>query len=249
MVAEERARAELPYIVVGLEGFVGDWIKEHPHEIVPITAVRRLLRAMSRDGCTHVTMAGGVERPRFNPLALDGKALSWLPRLLPALRRGDDALLRTVRELLEGEGLTLIGPDTILPQITAQTRTQPSDAERQDIARAQEILAALAPLDVGQGAVVAEGLVLGIETVQGTDAMLAFVAQDRRGTGGVLVKRLKSGQDRALDMPAIGPDTVHNAAAAGLSGIAVQAGGVLILDHEATIAAADAAGLFIWTMP
>ena len=251
MVAEARAAAGLPYLVVALDGFAEGWVADHPHETAPITGVGRILAALRRAGCTHVTLAGGVERPVLNPLKLDAKALSWLPRLLPAMRRGDDALLRTVRGLLEAEGLELIGADTLLPGAGGDlaTRRAPDAEDLADIARANAILAALAPHDVGQGAVVAGGLVLGIETVQGTDAMLRFVALDRGGEGGVLVKRLKTGQDRALDMPAIGPETVANAAAAGLSGIAIERGGVLVLEPEATFAAADAAGLFIWRMP
>jgi hypothetical protein len=83
--------------------------------------------------------------------------------------------------------------------------------------------------------------------------MLAFVAEraaslrpNPKGARGVLYKAPKPGQDRRIDLPAIGPDTIRNAAAAGLAGIAIAAEGVLILDYAATVAAADAAGLFLW---
>ena len=65
----------------------------------------------------------------------------------------------------------------------------------------------------------------------------------------MLFKGPKPGQDRRIDLPAIGPATVAGAAAAGLAGIAVEAGGVMILDRAETIAAADAAGLFLWVRP
>ncbi|SOH93605.1 hypothetical protein SAMN06273572_102282 [Monaibacterium marinum] len=248
-VAEARLAAGLPYFVVGLQGFAGDWIIEHPHRIVSILAVGKLLNAFKEAECTHVTMAGGVERPSINQLKLDAKALSWLPKLLPALRRGDDNLLRTIRELLEAEGLILVGADTILPLThddATLTITQPSAEDISDVDRAEGLLRDLAPHDVGQGVVVAQGLVLGIETIQGTDSMLNFVASDRRGQGGVLVKRLKLGQDRALDMPVIGPNTIKSAVAAGLNGIVVEANGVMILERAETIAAANAAKIFIW---
>ena len=45
-----------------------------------------------------------------------------------------------------------------------------------DAARARDVLAALGVHDVGQAAVAARGQMLGIETLQGTDAMLDFVA-------------------------------------------------------------------------
>ena len=252
LLADARAAENLPYIVVGLEGFVDPWIAEHPHQIVAITAVRKILRAFSDADCTHVTLAGGVDRPVINPLKLDGKALSWLPKLLPALRRGDDALLRTVRQLLEAEGLTLIGADEVVPMTSAEsipTQVKPTSVNTNDVEKAETLLAALAPHDVGQGVVVNRGLVLGVETLFGTDAMLMSIQNTRKDRGGVLVKRLKVGQDRDIDMPAIGPNTIVSAQNAGLDGIAIEAGGVLILDRDATIAAADEAGIFLWIKP
>ena len=62
----------------------------------------------------------------------------------------------------------------------------------------------------------------------------------------MLFKAPKPGQDRRVDLPAIGPGTLEGAAAAGLAGVAVEAGGVMILGFAATVAAADAAGLFLW---
>ena len=113
-----------------------------------------------------------------------------------------------------------------------------------------DILLALSPLDVGQGAVVAGGLCLGIETLQGTDALLRFVAETpehlQRGAGGVLVKAPKRGQDLRVDMPAVGPDTVRNAARAGLDGIVVSAGKVVLIDRDATRAALEETGLFLF---
>ena len=112
-----------------------------------------------------------------------------------------------------------------------------------------DILLALSPLDVGQGTVVAGGLCLGIETLQGTDALLRFVGETpghlRRGSGGVLVKAPKRGQDLRVDMPVVGPDTVRNAAAAGLEGIFASAGKVLIVEQDATRAALAETGLFL----
>ncbi|QPH53985.1 LpxI family protein [Pontivivens ytuae] len=253
-IAEARAAEGRPYLVVALEGFAGGWADAHPHVTAPITGVRRILDALRGAGCAHLVMAGGVERPSINPLALDRKALSWLPRLAPALRKGDDALLRTVRGLLEHEGLTLIGADEVLEDLRVATGVlgthQPNREDQEDAARAEAILAALAPLDVGQGAVVAFGQVRGIETIQGTDALLDFVARTHDGDrAGVFVKRSKPGQDRKLDMPTIGVETVRRAASAGLRGIVIEADAVLILDRDAVIAEADAAGLFLWARP
>ena len=253
-IAEARAAAGRPYLVVALEGFAGEWARAHPHVRAPITAVGAILSALRGAGCSQVVLAGGASRPRLDPRGLDRAALRWLPRLLPAMARGDDALLRTVRALLEGEGLTLVGAAEVLDLRAGAGvlgARSPGVEDAADAARGEAILSALAPLDVGQAVVVAAGRVLGIETVQGTDALLSFVGHTRGALGqgaegGVLVKRAKAGQDAALDAPTIGPGTVAAAADAGLRGIAVEAGAVQVIDLEATRAAADASGLFLW---
>ena len=129
----------------------------------------------------------------------------------------------------------------------------PTVEDLDDIARAAEIASALGRVDVGQAAVVAQGICLGVESIQGTDALLRFVMEtavafrpNPIAAKGVLFKAPKSIQDRRFDLPAIGPDTVKAAAKAGLAGIALAAGQAMILDRAATVAAADQTGLFIY---
>lgn len=254
LLAEDCARRGQPYRVVVFEGMALDWLDGHPTLPAVFEKPGRLFADLRRAGCRTVTLAGGIARPELKPRRFDLTMLRLAPRILGGIRSGDDATLRLVAEILEGEGLRLRAPHDILADLLAApsvpTRAQPSEADRADAARAAAILAHLGAADVGQAAVVAGGLCLGVETIQGTDAMLGFVARtDPRHRGqarGVLVKAPKAGQDWRVDLPAIGPDTVSAAAEAGLAGIAVQAGGVLILDREATIARADAAGLFLW---
>lgn len=200
---------------------------------------------------TEVVLAGGLVRPALNPANFDDRMRDLAPGFLAAMQGGDDRLLRAVIAAFEAEGFAVRGAHDLVPDLTAGAGLlagpDPSDADRADMTRAGAILAALGPLDVGQGAVVARGQCLGVETAQGTDAMLAWVAGSRGGLpeGGVLLKAPKPGQDLRVDMPAIGPDTVDGAARAGLNGIAIAAGRVLILDRAAVLAAADAAGLFL----
>jgi UDP-2,3-diacylglucosamine hydrolase len=93
---------------------------------------------------------------------------------------------------------------------------------------------------------VQQGLVLAVEAIEGTDAMLARAGALRRdGIGGVLVKLVKPGQDKRADLPTIGPDTVRNAAAAGLRGLAFEANATILAEREVCLAVADAAGLFL----
>lgn len=258
LIAEDCARNGRPYRVVVFAGTVLDWLDGHP--VIPAAFEKpgRLFAALRSAGCGAVTFAGGLVRPRLRPLRFDLTMWRLAPRLLAAVRAGDDATLRAVASVFEAAGFRVVAPQALLPELPAAagvpTRALPSPADRADAARAAAIVAALGAVDVGQAAVVAQGVCLGLESIQGTDALLAFVADsgarfrpDPTGARGVLFKGPKPGQDRRLDLPAIGPDTVRGAAAAGLAGIVIEAEGVMVLDWRATIAVADAAGLFLWS--
>ena len=129
----------------------------------------------------------------------------------------------------------------------ALTKTEPDAAAWRDIRRGVEVVQALGRVDVGQGCVVQQGIVLAVEAVEGTDAMLARAASLRRdGPGGVLVKLAKPAQDLRIDLPTVGPDTIRRGFAAGLRGLAVEAGSALVMERAALVDAADAAGLFVY---
>ncbi|PWE34287.1 DUF1009 domain-containing protein [Maritimibacter sp. 55A14] len=232
-----------------------------PDDVEVIAARFERLGALFDDlrtaGVDRVVMAGALARPALDPAALDATTLALAPRIMAALKSGDDGLLRAVIAVFEEAGFAVLGAHELVPGLVAEEGVlgahAPTPADRADADRADAITAALGALDLGQGAVVAQGLCLGVETVQGTDAMLDWVARtgaacrpDAKGARGVFLKRPKPGQDLRADMPVIGPDTVRRAAGAGLAGIVIAAGGVMILDRAATLAAADAAGLFIW---
>lgn len=202
---------------------------------------------LSAAGVTEVCFAGAMTRPQLDPTALDALTKEQMPRLMAAMAQGDDTLLREVASLFEAHGLTVRGARDLRPDLVAAAGClHGRDLPVADVARARAVLDALGPLDVGQGAVAGRGQVLGIETLQGTDAMLDFVARTAPGSGGVLVKRPKPTQDLRLDMPAVGPDTVRHAAQAGLSGIEIAAGAVLLLDRAGILAACAETGLSLW---
>ena len=258
-IAEDRRARGLPYLVVSF-GRPAGWMQAHPHQIHRFEKPGRLFAALRGAGCAEVVFAGAMDRPRLSPLAFDPTGLRIAPRVLALMARGDDGLLSGLGRILERQGFRLRAVQDCLPGLTegegVLTRAHPGDADRADAARAGAILAALGPLDVAQAAVVARGVCLGIEAVEGTDALLARIAalpEAKRAhappPSGVLVKRPKPGQDRRADWPAIGPGTVSGAAEAGLAGIAVEADGALLIDRGETIAAADRAGLFLWSAP
>ena len=208
------------------------------------------LKALRQAGCRELVMAGPVRRPSFGEIRPDLTAARFLGRL-GTRALGDDGLLRGVMELLEHEGFRMIGLHEVLPDVLAGTgvlgRLAPDDAAWEDVRRGLSVARALGEQDVGQAVVVQQGMVLGVEAIEGTDRLLARCADLRRpGPGGVLVKIRKPQQDARADLPTIGARTVEGARAAGLRGIALSAHGALMVDPGETVAAADAAGLFLY---
>lgn len=214
-------------------------------------------RALKKAGCDAIVFAGVVNRPEFSSLKLDAEGMMLLPAVIAASRKGDDALLRVLVQEHEKRGFRVIGAEEALSALAAAEGAigalMPDDAAREDIAKGAEVAAALGVWDIGQGCVVCDGLVLAVEAQEGTDGMLARVAelpQELRGRPGaprgVLVKRPKPIQERRIDLPTIGVPTIERAAAAGLAGVAVEAGAALVVDREGVAAAADRLGLFVY---
>jgi DUF1009 family protein len=210
------------------------------------SAALQLLRAAA---VTDVVMAGPMTRPSLRDLRLDPLSVKVLAKA-GASALGDDGLLRAIVGVLEGEGFRVLGVDDVLGDMVAAMgpfgRHSPDTQAEQDIARGIAVALALGAHDVGQAVVVQQGLVLGVEAIEGTDRLLDRCAELRRsGLGGVLVKVRKPRQETRADLPTIGARTVARAAAAGLRGIAVQAGGALVIDRQAVADAADKASLFV----
>ncbi len=227
-----------------------------PHGSIDPVKAGRIVDRLRSEGCGEVVLAGQVSRPNFDTLRPDWLGARLLARVLAAARRGDDAVLRVFLRFFEDQGFRVVGVDQVAGELVAPSgvlgRCRPSEADRRDIAGAVRQVASLDTSDPAQGAVVRGGELLAVEGAAGTDDMLARVARigeqasgQASGQGGVLVKMTRFGQDRRVDLPTIGLTTVEGVRAAGLAGIAVEAGGALILDRQAVIAAADDAGMFL----
>lgn len=220
-----------------------------PHLWSRFGAAGTIIRRLHDEGVGEVVFAGPVKRPSFTELLPDWWTTRFLARV-GTRALGDDGLLRAVVRELEEEGFRVVGLHEVLKDLLTVagpvgSLVPDAEAER-DIARAAQVARALGALDVGQGAVVQQGLVLAVEAIEGTDAMLARCADlARLGPGGVLVKVKKPNQDRRIDLPTMGVTTIEKAAAAGLRGVALEAGGSLLIDREAVADAADRLGLFV----
>jgi UDP-2,3-diacylglucosamine hydrolase len=206
------------------------------------------------EGGNDLVIAGGVRRPDLWKLRPDAGFFTSLPQLVGLLAGGDDSVLSRVVRFFEAKGHTVHGAHEVAPELLAQPgplgASRLSRESRADADIGFAVRAALGPLDAGQAVVVAGGAVLAIEGAEGTDAMLERIIALRQGSTaarpvGVLAKGPKPGQELRVDMPAIGPRTVELAAAAGLAGIALEAGAVLVLGREETVRAANGAGLAV----
>lgn len=236
-------------IAITFDGMASDVQNAHVFRFEKLGALFELL---AEENVTRVCMVGGLSRPNLDPALFDNGMKAIAPRLAAAMAGGDDGLLKTIISIFAEKGFETVGVHELLPELTASdgvlTKALPSDQHIDDIGRADAILSALSPVDIGQAVVVEQGICLGIETIQGTDFLLEQVrfthTRLRRGKG-VLVKRPKLGQDLRVDMPTIGPATVQNAAHAGLAGIAISSGSVLLVDRTKLLEEADTLGLFI----
>ena len=237
--------------MVALEGYAEPAVvAAYPHASARLGAAGRILSLLRRQGCRDLVLVGPVRRPSILDLRPDAEGARLLARIGRAAFSGDDGLLAAVVRVLGEEGFHIVGAHEVLTDALGPRGVLGSvaaDAQAlADIARGVAVTRALGAVDVGQGCVVQQGIVLCVEAIEGTDAMLSRAAGlARPGPGGVLVKLVKPGQDRRADLPTIGPATLRAAAAAGLRGVAFEAGGTLLTDREATCDAADRAGLFL----
>jgi DUF1009 family protein len=254
VVAESASGRGVPLHIVAIRGEARDEIERFPHTWVKWGEIGKMFRALDQNGCGDLVIIGGVNRPDFSNVRLDLGAIKTLPFILSLGKGGDDHVLSRVVRFFEEKGYRVHGAGDVAPELLAGEGVlgdkRPSADDKADIEIALGVVSALGRLDVGQAAVVTRGHVIAVEAAEGTDAMLARCAElrarsTRRGAVGVMVKAPKPGQEQRVDLPTIGPDTVRQAAAAGLAGIAVAAGQVLMAERDATIAAANEHGLFL----
>jgi len=256
LLAAALTRSGEDFVLAEMEGFAAavpghDPLRFRLERLVPF------LDHLAGLGVARVVFAGAIRRPRIEAELFDPRTATLVPQILAALGSGDDGALGVAIAIFEDAGFEVLGADALAPDLVPGPGIlagRPSAADEADVARAAAIVAALGGLDIGQGAVVAQGLCLAVETLPGTDAMLGFVAgqagglrPDPGGARGVLYKAPKPGQDRRADLPMLGTATLRAAHAAGLAGIAWEAGGVILADRAAMVAEAAALGLFLWS--
>ncbi len=230
------------------------------HHWISIGQLGKLVKLLRSENCRDLVFIGTLVRPALSEISLDWGTLRVIGRVWAAFRGGDDHLLSGIGRILERDSFRMVGikdvaPDLLMPEGNL-TRTSPDKDAAADIARGRDVLRALGPFDIGQAAVVIDGHVVAVEDIEGTDGLLARVARLRaegriraKAGRGVLVKAPKVGQDLRFDLPTVGPRTLEGTAGARLAGMAVAAGNAIVVEPQAMIERADAAGLFVIGLP
>ncbi len=257
LLAEHCAAEGRDFYVARIVGLADAALEKYPgcgHRLGDMGARMEALRGAS---CDAIVLLGQVPRQDPRTLDLDAGGLAMVPALLEAAPKGDDALLRALLAEHERAGFRVVGAEEVMGDLLAPAGAwgsfTPNDAQRRDMAKAARVASVVGAFDIGQGVVVCDGLVLAVEAQEGTDAMLRRVAElpaTVRGVvsarRGVLAKRPKPIQERRIDLPTVGVATIAGAESAGLAGIAVEAGGALVVRRADVIAAANSAGLFLY---
>lgn len=242
-----------PHFVLAFEGsadpasFAGS-----PMEWIRTSGISKALDIARREEVEELVLVGGIQRPSMLDLMRDVRSAKFLAKVGTRMLGDDNLLSAIVREIEESEGFRVIGPEVILEDILATTGSygaiEPNADDKADIVRGILAIRTMGVLDIGQGTVVQNGRILGVEGAEGTDRLIErcgeFISKEL--AGGVFVKAPKPSQERRIDLPAVGISTIQNAVRSGLRGIAIEAGGVLVVDRQEMIAEADRAGVFLY---
>ena len=243
---------EQDIFVVGLESFAKeDELKDAPHIFAKIGEVGKMIKAFNQNNVYDIVLAGGIKRPALKELIPDWEGAKLLAKLAKNIKKlGDDKLFRMVMDEIERYGFHVVGIEEVVPGMLFSEgvygKVKPSQEDMDDVRRGITVAKAIGAVDVGQAVVVQEGIVLAMEAVEGTDQMLSRAASlKKQGKAPVMVKVLKPGQDMRVDLPAIGLQTIELLKTNGIKGIAVEAGGILLIERDAVIETADREGIFI----
>lgn len=267
LIADRMVATGRPCRILALRGFADPALTRRSDAIVGLLDIQATVACLDAWRPDSVTLAGAVRRPGAAALVDAFSLLRNRDEIARVIGRGDDHVLRGVIELLEERGHRLVGVHDLAPELLADVgtygRVRPDAAALRGIEVGFGLLDDLSRYDIGQSAVIRGERILAIEGAEGTDGMIARAGRfrGRRWRWGrlpsdvVMVKGPKRGQDLRVDLPAIGPITIANAARAGFAGVAVAARYTLVINRARTVAEADRRGLFLvgidqgWSTP
>jgi DUF1009 family protein len=222
------------------------------YKIISFTKIGKMMRTVKKRGIQTICFLGSVRKPTFWGLIPDFTGMFLLFKLLSLKFKGDDAVLKTIIHFVEKRGFKIQGLDKLTPTLIMKkdilTKKTPTEKEVRTAEIAFKILENISEYDIGQSVVMQDGVVLGIEAIEGTDALIKRCAELKYKNSKnlpILVKAAKSNQTLKIDMPVIGVETIKNVALAGFSGIFVKAGTSIIVKKDECIELADKENVFI----
>jgi UDP-2,3-diacylglucosamine hydrolase len=249
LVLNQALNQQLQPIVVSFKDNPLDNIEGH-HLQTTLGKIGEILRFFQQHNVKRLIFAGRITRPSFTSLSFDTVGLKWMQKLSTKAFGGDDTLLKGITELLAKEGFQIISPREFLPNLVLKpgvyTNTQPNSVDENDIIRGQLVLSTLSNADVGQACVAQEGLILGVEAIEGTQYLIErCVNLKRHPKGGVLIKLSKQNQSTLVDLPTIGTETIEAMHKCKLNGIAISADTTQVLDFNNVIELCNVYNIFL----
>lgn len=245
---------ERPYHILAFENQSDtSFVSCHPHSWLQLAKAGKTISTLKQNQITHIVMAGYFKRPEWNDLKPDLKGVKLLGKIA-GKSLGDDGLLRIIIDFFESEGFVVVSPEDIMGEESLieegiLSQKKPTQQDYVDIQRGFEVAKALGALDVGQGCVVQNGVVLGVEAFEGTNELIKRSANlansESQMAKGVFVKVIKPQQDKRVDRSVIGPETLKQIAKSGFSGVAAEANEILMIDRQKCIEIANAHNLFL----
>ena len=221
-----------------------------PHVWINLGAIGVAIEHLQKAGVEQLVLAGKINRPSMSALMPDALGAKLIAKLGFSIFGGDATIFKTILAFLEEQGFSVIGSEEILQDVImpkgAIGKFQPDEQAIKDIELGAKIIKAIGVFDIGQGVIIKNSLVLGIEAAEGTDALIARCANlGGEGKGGVLVKTRKPIQEERIDLPTIGKNTIELIANSGFSGVALEAEHSLIVDRSEVVRLADSLGVFV----
>jgi DUF1009 family protein len=243
-----------PFVCLAFHDCVPDFFsnKTFASTVIALGEIEKALSFLKQHNVKQLVMAGAIKRPNIFALKFDDTGKKWLKKMGASLLKGDDGLLKSLIKLLEKEGFTILSSKDIVKNLTLSKGLYGSietisDSDYQDINKGIQILKDLSPYDIGQAIVIEQGLVLGLEAIEGTKQLIERVGLLKRtSTHGVLIKATKINQTLKADLPTIGLETLISCHKAGLKGIAFDAAGTQVLNKDDVLSYSEKNGLFLY---
>jgi len=258
LIIKDLKKIKIDYCIIFFDRKLKKKFSKENNIFVEYERISSLLDYLNDKKIKKLMFAGYFERPELNINKFDKSSLEFLNPVIQNLYTGDNNIFNSVINVFEKYGFEIINPTFYSPSLLqgekVMTLKKPNKKHFNEVRNALRIFNSTSRIDVGQSLVISKGLCLAIETLPGTDAMLSFVEKYRKKLSlanhksGILFKALKNNQETRIDMPVIGPKTVHKIKKAFLDGIVIQENSVIIINKELTIKLANKHKIFIWSL-